>query len=277
MKLMIRAAGLALVLSVCVAAAASAQVSLVDLLGRHGIEVKSGRIDRVFDSHAAPLLPVAPGAFATPLALLVASTGADRIDAAYTFAILAGPSGRAASPEEVSAVGHVLILMVNSEDKKTRVAGARVAGRLFAAPFDGSAKPEVPNGLVDAIYRMLNQGSEVELLAGMDALGLLREPSAVISLTDRYYYHREEGNRALAGGALEALARIADPSTVAVVQLLSSDKWAEGKDSTALAVAFARERLLKDGSIAVIRAALDDKSRRDQARGYLAELGAPVP
>ena len=40
-------------------------------------------------------------------------------------------------------------------------------------------------------------------------------------------------------------------------------------------MAFARERMLKDGSIAVIRQALDDKSRRDQARGYLAELGAP--
>ena len=42
-------------------------------------------------------------------------------------------------------------------------------------------------------------------------------------------------------------------------------------------VGYHLEELLKDGSIAVIRAALDDKSRRDQARGYLAELGAPVP
>jgi len=34
---------------------------------------------------------------------------------------------------------------------------------------------------------------------------------------------------------------------------------------------------LADGSIALIRMALDDKSRRNQARGYLEELGAPVP
>jgi hypothetical protein len=34
--------------------------------------------------------------------------------------------------------------------------------------------------------------------------------------------------------------------------------------------------LLKDGSIATIQQALEDK-RRNQARGYLAELGAPVP
>ena len=62
-----------------------------------------------------------------------------------------------------------------------------------------------------------------------------------------------------------------------LVRELSGDRWADGKDATALAVAFARERLLKDGSVAQIRAALDDKSRRDQARGYLAELGAPMP
>jgi hypothetical protein len=35
--------------------------------------------------------------------------------------------------------------------------------------------------------------------------------------------------------------------------------------------------MLGDGSIALIRQALDDKSRHDQARGYLIELGAPVP
>ena len=45
----------------------------------------------------------------------------------------------------------------------------------------------------------------------------------------------------------------------------------------ALAVAFARERMLRDGSIAVIQMAVDDKSRGNQARGYLAELGARVP
>ena len=277
MKLMTRAAGLALAICVCSVSAAFAQASLVDLLGRHGIEVKGGRIDRAFDSHAAPALPVAPGAFVNPLALMTATTGEDRIDAAYTFAILAGPSGRAASPQEVSAVGHILVLMINSENRKTRVAGARVAGRLFAVPFDGSTRQELPQGMLDSIYRLLNEGEETELLAGMDAIGLLREPAAVISLTDRYYYHREEGKRALAGAALEALARIGDRSSVPVIQQLQGDKWADGKDSTALAVAFARERLLKDGSISAIRAALDDKSRRDQARGYLAELGAPVP
>ena len=58
---------------------------------------------------------------------------------------------------------------------------------------------------------------------------------------------------------------------------LVGDKWAEGRDPAALVVAFARERMLRDGSVAVIRQALDERSRRAQALGYLAELGVPVP
>ena len=131
--------------------------------------------------------------------------------------------------------------------------------------------------MTDAIFSMLNQEREIDQLAAIDALGLLREPSAVASLTERYYFYREGNKRALAGGALEALARIGDPPTAEIIKLLVADKWADGKDATSLAVAFARERMLRDGSIAVIQQALDDKSRRGQARGYLAELGAPVP
>jgi hypothetical protein len=168
--------------------------------------------------------------------------------------------------------------MMASEDRSSRVAGARVAGRVFAAPFDRSAaKPVVPTGMIAALFALLNQERDLDQLAAMDALGLMREASAVASLTERYAFYRDSGQRALAGGALEALARIGDPSTLAILQQLSSDRWADGRDATALAVAFARERLLKDGSIAMIRQAADDKSRRNQARGYLAELGAAVP
>jgi hypothetical protein len=111
----------------------------------------------------------------------------------------------------------------------------------------------------------------------MDALGLMRTAMAVSSLTDRYFFYRQAGKRALAGGALEALVRIGDGSTVEIVKVLVTDKWSEGRDPTALAVAFARERMLRDGSIAVIRQAVDDRSRRVQALGYLAELGVSAP
>ena len=168
--------------------------------------------------------------------------------------------------------------MLHADDRPSRIAAARVAGRVFAAPLDASGtRPPAPAGLVDGLFQLLNSDAEIDQLAAMDALGLLRDASAVASLTERYRYYRSENQRARAGGALEALARIGDPAAAVLVRELAGDRWADGKDATALAVAFARERLLKDGSIAQIRAALDDKSRRDQARGYLAELGAPAP
>jgi hypothetical protein len=124
---------------------------------------------------------------------------------------------------------------------------------------------------------LLNRSSELEQLAAMDALGLIRETAAVTAVTERYHFYRNGGKRALAGGAIEALARIGDPSAVGLITVVAADRWAEGRDATALAVAFARERLLKDGSLVIIQQAVDDKARRVQARGYLDELGAPVP
>jgi hypothetical protein len=274
----IRIASLALAFCVTALSAAAAQSSLVDLMQRHGVQVKAGAFDAAFDAYAAPTIPVTPGSFATPLAVLTTTTGVERIDSAYAFGILAGPSGRAASPPELNAAGQALIEMLHSEDRRTRVAGARVAGRLFAAPFDKSGlRSAVPAGMADAVFTLWNEDSEIGQLAAMDALGLMREASAVGSLTERYQFYRDRRQRSLAGGALEALARIGHPSSIELVKPLAADRWADGKDATALAVAFARERLLRDGSIAIIRQALDDKSRRNQARGYLAELGAPVP
>ena len=278
MVLTTRIASLALALSVMSVSGAFAQATLADLMQRHGVPVKDGSLDAAFDSLAAPTVPVDPGSFAAPLAVLTTASGGEQVEAAYAFGILAGRSGRAASPQELTAAGQALIAMIASGDRRSRIAGARVAGRAFAAPYDRSGVgPIVPAGMTAALFTLLNGDREIDQLAAMDALGLLRERSAVGSLTERYYFYRDANKRALGGGALEALARIGDPSTGEIVKLLAADKWADGKDATGLAVAFARERLLKDGSIAVIQQALGDKSRRDQARGYLAELGAPVP
>jgi hypothetical protein len=255
-----------------------AQSTLADLLQRHGVQAKDGSFDVPFDAYAAPTVPVTPGSFAMPLALLTTTSGKEQIDAAYAFGILAGRSGLAASAQELAAAGQALVAMIGSEDRRSRIAGARVAGRIFAAPMDLSGvAPRLPPGMLDGLFALFNQDDQIEILVAMDALGLLREISAVASLTERYHFYRQGNKRSLAGGALEALARIGDPSTTAIVKLLAGDRWADGKDATALAAAYARERMLRDGSIAVIRQALDDKSRRDQARGYLVELGAPVP
>lgn len=275
--LTIRAAGIALALCVT-GVSAYAQSTLVELLQRHGVQAKDGGFDAPFDAYAAPTVPVTPGSFAMPLALLTTTIGREQIDAAYAFGILAGRSGLAASPQELAAAGQALVAMIGSEDRRSRIVGARVSGRMFAAPMDQSGvAPRLPPGMLDGLFALFNQDDQVEILVAMDALGLLREISAVASLTERYHFYRQGNRRSLAGGALEALARIGDPSTTAIVRQLAGDRWADGRDATALAAAYARERMLRDGSIVVIRQALDDKSRRDQARGYLVELGAPVP
>lgn len=271
----IRLAGTLLAVCVIGISPAVAQSTLVELLRRHGVDAKEG-LEVAFDTHAAPTAALTPGALATPLGMLTASTGNDRINAAYAFGILAGRSGRGAAPQELAAAGQSLVAMIFSEDSRTRIAGARVAGRVFAAPQSGPG-PRVPDGLVDALFATFNRTGDVDQLIAMDALGLIRERGAVAGLTERYHYYRDANSRSLAGGALEALARIGDASSIDLVKQLVVDKWAGGKDATALAVAFARERLLKDGSVAVIQQALTEKSRRDQARGYLAELGVPAP
>ena len=94
MLLMTRAASLALAIWVT-GLAAYAQSPLTELLQRHGVQMIDGSFAATFDAHVAPAVPVTPGSFATPLALLTSSSGGEQIDAAYVFGILGGRSGRA--------------------------------------------------------------------------------------------------------------------------------------------------------------------------------------
>lgn len=269
----------AMLLALTLAARAEAQGGLIDVMTRHGVELPGKSFEAAFDAGLAPTVPVTAGSFAMPLAMLAAATGGDRVAAAYAFGILAGRSATPASPADLAAAAQSLVQMLGSGDRRSRIAGARVAGRVLAASLHaGGTRPPVPAGLGDGLFALLNQPNELEQLAAMDALGLIRDTHAVAALTERYSFYRAAGKRALAGGALEALARIGDASAVELARAVAADRWAEGNDATALAVAFARERLLRDGSLAIIQqAAAGDKSRRVQARGYLQELTPPVP
>lgn len=276
---------LALFVTMLICAPASAQQVLEELVERHGVTLSARGFEGAFDENEEPLLEPTPGSFAAPLAMLTTSTGGDRIAAAFVFGILAGKSAPDVASGELAAAGQALLQMMVSQDRKTRVVGARVAGRVFAVPFESAASAKasagraatVPQGMIEALYQMWNSSNDIEQLAAMDALGQIRERTALAALAERYNFYRDEKKRALAGGAIEAMARIGDPSSVGFVKALAADSWSEGKDATALAVAFARERLLKDGSITVLRQAMDDKKRHGQARGYLAELGFPLP
>ena len=277
---------LVLLATVLSCALASAQQVLEELVERHGVTLSSRGFEGAFDDNEETLLEPTPGSFAAPLAMLATSTGGDRIAAAYAFGILAGRSAPDVAPGELAAAGQALLQMIGSQDRKTRIVGARVAGRVFAVPFEAKAASAtasagqaatVPPGMVEALFQMWNSSNDTEQLAAMDALGQLRERGALAPLTERYNFYRDSKKRVLAGGAVEAMARIGDPYSAEFVKRLAADPWSEGKDATALAVAFARERLLKDGSIMVLRQAMDEKKRHGQARGYLAELGFPLP
>ena len=273
MMLRIRTASLALALGAVSVSIASAQSMLAEVMARHGVLPPNGSFERAFDEGMTPSTAVTPGSFATPLAMMSSTTGNDRNAAAFAFGILAGRGGRAATSQELMAAGQSLIQMMGDPDRRARVAGARVAGRVFAVPFDAKVAVPLPPGLIDALFTLLNRDGEVDQLVAMDALGLTRTVLAVSSLTDRYAFYRDTNKRALAGGALEALVRIGDASTMAIVKELTADQWSQGRDATALVVAFARERMLRDGSVALSREAAEDRSRRVQALGYLAELG----
>lgn len=256
---------------------AFAQDILQDVLTRHGVLPSPRGPEGSFDDGSAPTIPIQSGAFAAPLAVLLGEKGSSQVRGAYTFGILGGRYGRSVPAAELAAAGESLVQMIVSNNRKMRVAGARVAGRVFAMPLTVAA-PTAPRpaGLIEALFHLLNGSNVLEQLAAMDSLGLLREAAAVPALTERYQFYRSAKKRILAGGALEALARIGNPSSTDLVKVLVTDPWAQGKDATALAVAFARERMLKDGSSAILQQALVDKNRRMQARWYLSELGAPV-
>jgi hypothetical protein len=259
-------------------APAAAQQVLVETLRAYGVTLPERGIEGAFDEEQVPTRGLKPGALAAPLALLTAGSLREQVAAAYTFGILAGRSAVNVTPEELALAGRQLTQMVGAADRRARIAGARVAGRVFTVPFDtppGQARR--PAGLVEALFAQWNRPDDYDQLAAMDALGRLREPTAVQALTERFMYYRQARRRALAGGALEALARIGDQSSIDLVRRLEGDRWAAGDDPAALAVAFARERLLGDGSRAVLERALHERSRHLQARGYLIELGLLSP
>jgi hypothetical protein len=271
-----RAAAAAFVLSAAIRAdVASAQLPGIDvpaLVQSMGVPLDQRGLEGAFDDGLRPGVPVQPSVFNTLATLMVSLEPRQRRDAAYAFGVLAGPGAAMTAPGDVAMAASALVQMMTTPDWRTRVAGARVSGRVFTVPFAASTMPARPKGLPDALFLMLNSNEDIDRLAAMDALGRMRETAAVTALTERYGYHRGRGERPLAGGALEALARIGHSSSVPLVSALGADPWFNRDDPTGLAAAFARERLLQDGSIARIRQALDKRDLKAQAQAYLDEL-----
>ena len=117
-----------------------------------------------------------------------------RLEAIYAAGVLARPPLAADAEQR-------LIKALDHYDPAIRAGAARVTGRL-AVQAAG-----------DALIKAVNDSSADVRYAAMRALGMLREPRAVTALTEQLkFYGRGEG----AWSALDALARIAHPSSVAV-------------------------------------------------------------
>lgn len=238
-----------------------------------GVDLPRGGAPVAFDMGIQAPEPIPPTAFATLLVGMGPVGNAARIRNAYAFGVLAGRSARAVPPGPLAGAGVALLQMLVADHRPTRIAGMRVAGRVFAAPVDGGAAPMRPDGLAHGLVLLLDTSNKDEEAAAMEAVGLVRETSVVPALIERFRRYRERGDREMATAALEALARIGDPRAAEIAGPLAADPWASRDDATGLVWAFARERFLKDGSATRLRAALEHRSLGPRARDYLLELG----
>jgi hypothetical protein len=238
------------------------------ILRAAGVDLPRSGAEGAFDAGLLGPSPVPPGAFPTLMVGMGPVGPRARVRNAYAFGVLAGRSGRLVPGGELAGAGIALLQMIVADDRATRIAGARVAGRVFAAPIDGKPAPPRPAGLVEAVLLLLNAQHAAEQGAAIEAIGLLGE---------LHRAYRERNNREMAGRALAALVRIGLPQTEPLVRALAADGWGDREDAAGLAVAFARERYLADGSRARLEAATGHQVLGPIARAYLAELGRITP
>lgn len=196
--------------------------------------------------------------------------------------------GTIAQPPMTDAQSEMLIKALDHYDPAIRAAAARVIGRLQVS--------RAANALITAV----NDSQPAVRYAAMRALGSLGERTAVHALTEQFnFYNKGEG----AWSALDALARIADPSSVQLfkVRLVDKDPFLRraaaeglgrahdsselsalevgaGNDSSEMvraAMAFALQKLGRNYIPRLVESFDSDKTAT-QIGGYLLELGPSI-
>jgi HEAT repeat protein len=244
--------------------------------------------------------PLALGPRAVPPIVLVSLVQATRdenprigLEALYAFGTLGVEHAGTARRELLLATGPELSGLVGASTPDLRLAAVRVIGRVFESrPGD----PAVGQPVGDAVVAALNDADARVRLAAMEALGAMRYERGLQALTAQFEYH---GRGQLAERALEAIARIAHPSSAFLFASLLTEKSHErktlgieglarigdparlgdieaclGSDGHAdvlLAGDFARAMLAK-GSIDRLAEALRDERLRWLAQQYLIEI-----
>jgi HEAT repeat protein len=208
-----------------------------------------------------------------------------RVEAIYTLGVI-GSASRVPLSEAAAAR---LLKALDHYDPAVRAGAARVVGRLQVKSAG------------DALLRAVNDSNADVRYASIRALGEIREERAIQALTDQLsYYGRGEG----AWSALDALARIAHPSSVSLFTSHRTDKdpylrraAAEGlaragdaasvapfmtdvnQDDDEMVRAAMSFALYKKGNVNFLSRLIDlmDSDRlAPQIRGYFLELGPSV-
>lgn len=205
-----------------------------------------------------------------------------RLEAIYALGVIARPP----FPQEFDAA---LIKVLDHYDPVMRAAAARVIARLGVK----SAAP--------ALITAVNDSHASVRYASMHALGALGEQSAINALTEQLkFYGRGEG----AFAALDALARIAHPSSVPIFKSRLADKdqflrraaaeglgragdsseisaleigaGNDGSDMVRAAMAFALHKLGRTNYIARLAEFMDSPKLAPQISEYFLELGPSI-
>ncbi len=182
----------------------------------------------------------------------------------------------------------LLLKALDHYDPSIRAAAARVAGRLEVTSAG------------DVLIKSINDSQAPVRYAAMRALGGLRERRAVQALTEQFnFYAKGEG----AWSALDALAHIADPSSVPLFKARIADKdqflrraaaeglgragdsseipaleIGAGNDASEMvraAMAFALQKLGRNYIPRLVEF-LDSEKMAPQVAGYLLELGPTI-
>jgi HEAT repeat protein len=128
-----------------------------------------------------------------------------RVEAIYTLGVIGSGSPLKLSDAAVAR----LLKALDHYDAAVRAGAARVVGRLQVKSAG------------EALLKAVNDSNAEVRYASIRALGEIRDEHAIQALTEQLtYYGRGEGARS----ALDALARIAHPSSVAVFKARLSDK-----------------------------------------------------
>ncbi|MFB3854179.1 MAG: HEAT repeat domain-containing protein [Vicinamibacterales bacterium] len=269
----------------------------------------AGLVDVRRDSAAQAAFWAGPGLSPLPapvevvrgmLAAMHDDSAAVRIEATYAFGALAVPDIDRAAAADLKAAFDLLGGQMSDPDARQRMAAAAVAGRLLETCGRRCVPPD-PVAFGDLFVAGLNDTDRYVKLNSMWVLGLLRHERAVQALSEQLAYY---GRGLEAEAALEALARIAHPSSASTLWLQLASKDAglrrraiegigrlgdrtraaeleaaasrESDAATNLAVAFAFQMLRQGSYLDRFIEAAYRADTREQARQYLVELGPSI-